>query len=103
MKDELLNDILDRFKEEGISFEKDAANSEGVYFTQVVTNALWYVTSHHLTINDASKKQANVLPIPDFFQRNLVGCPRGVKVKCFNTFVRSTLEYGCSVWDPHQA
>ena len=37
-KDELFNDILDRFKEEGISFEKDAANSEGVYFTQVVAN-----------------------------------------------------------------
>ena len=38
-----------------------------------------------------------------FLQRNLIGCPRGVKEKCFNTFVRPTLEYGCSVWDPHQA
>ena len=38
-----------------------------------------------------------------FLQRNLLGCPRGVKEKCFNTFVRPTLEYGSSVWDPHQA
>ena len=38
-----------------------------------------------------------------FLQRNLQGCPRGVKEKCFNTFVRPTLEYGCSVWDPHHA
>ena len=36
-----------------------------------------------------------------FLQRNLQGCPRSVKEKCFNTFVRPTLDYGCSVWDPH--
>ena len=36
-----------------------------------------------------------------FLQRNLQGCPKSVKEKCFNTFVRPTLEYGCSVWDPH--
>ena len=36
-----------------------------------------------------------------FLQRNLQGCPESVKAKCFNTFVRPTLEYGCSVWDPH--
>ena len=38
-----------------------------------------------------------------FLQRNLSDCPRSVKEKCFNTFVRPTLEYGCSVWDPHQS
>ena len=36
-----------------------------------------------------------------FLQRNLQGCPKSVKEKCVNTFVRPTLEYGCSVWDPH--
>ena len=28
--------------------------------------------------------------------------PKGVKERCFNTFVRPTLEYRCSVWDPHK-
>ena len=37
-----------------------------------------------------------------FLQRNLYSCPKGVKERCFNTFVRPTLEYGCSVWDPHK-
>ena len=36
-----------------------------------------------------------------FLQRNLHGCPSSVKDKCFKTFVRPTLEYGCSVWDPY--
>ena len=38
-----------------------------------------------------------------FLQRNLYGCPQEVKEKCFNTLIRPTLEYGCSVWDPHKA
>ena len=38
-----------------------------------------------------------------FIQRNLYGCPQDVKEKCFNVLVRPILEYGCSVWDPHQA
>ena len=38
-----------------------------------------------------------------FLQRNLSGCPQGVKEKSFNTLVRPILEYGCSVWDPHKA
>ena len=38
-----------------------------------------------------------------FLQRNLSSCPQDVKAKCFNTLVRPILEYGCSVWDPHQA
>ena len=36
-----------------------------------------------------------------FLQRNLQGCPKSVKEKCVNTFVRLTLEYVCSIWDPH--
>ena len=38
-----------------------------------------------------------------FLERNLRGCPSSVKEKCYKTFVRPTLEYGCSVWDPHQS
>ena len=37
-----------------------------------------------------------------FLQLNFHSCPKDVKEQCFNTFVRSTLEYGCSVWDPHK-
>ena len=37
-----------------------------------------------------------------FLQLNLHSCPKDVKEQCFNTFVRPTLEYGCSVWDPHK-
>ena len=32
-----------------------------------MTNALWYITNHHATINDAARRQ-NVLPIPPCFE-----------------------------------
>ena len=35
-----------------------------------------------------------------FIQRNTSSCPKNVKIKCFKTFVRPILEYGCCVWDP---
>ena len=38
-----------------------------------------------------------------FLERNLRGCPSCVKEKCYKTFVLPTLEYGCSVWDPHHS
>ena len=38
-----------------------------------------------------------------FLQRNLSGCPQGVKEKSFNTLARPILQYVCSVWDPHKA
>ena len=37
-----------------------------------------------------------------FIQRNLYNCPPNVKEACYKTLVRPKLEYGCSVWDPHQ-
>ena len=37
-----------------------------------------------------------------FLQRNFFFCPQVVKDRCIKTLVRPTLEYGCSVWDPHQ-
>ena len=38
-----------------------------------------------------------------FLQRNMSFCPIDVEEKCINTLVRPVLEYGCCVWDPHQA
>ena len=35
-----------------------------------------------------------------FLQRNLKGCPEPVKNRCYTTYVRPTLEYAASVWDP---
>ena len=35
-----------------------------------------------------------------FLQRNLRGCPEPVKSRCYTTYVRPTLEYSASVWDP---
>ena len=35
-----------------------------------------------------------------FLQRNLRGCPLPVKNRCYTTYVRPTLEYAGSVWDP---
>ena len=37
-------------------------------FKQVLTNALWYATSHHLTINDRASKEKDVLPVPEEFE-----------------------------------
>ena len=37
-----------------------------------------------------------------FIQRNLYNCPLDIKEACYKTLVRPKLEYGCSVWDPHQ-
>ena len=37
-----------------------------------------------------------------FLQPIVHSCLKRFKERCFNTFVRPTLEYGCSVWDPHK-
>ena len=37
-----------------------------------------------------------------FLQRNLHSCAKRFKERYFNIIVRPTLEYGCSVWDPHK-
>ena len=33
--------------------------------------------------------------------RNLSNCPQYIKIKCFQTLIRPTLEYASPVWDPH--
>ena len=37
-----------------------------------------------------------------FLRRNTSSCPKEIKEKCFKSLVKPILEYGCSVWDPHQ-
>ena len=36
-----------------------------------------------------------------FLKRNINSCPKHIKEQCYFTYVRSKLEYACSVWDPH--
>ena len=35
-----------------------------------------------------------------FLQRNTRMCPRHIKSRCYTTYVRPTLEYASTVWDP---
>ena len=41
---------------------------DGSYCLQVLTNAIWCITSDHLTINEASKQAKEVTPIPRLFE-----------------------------------
>ena len=50
-------------------------------------------------ISAVCKKASSTLA---FLQRNFFLCPRKVKINCVTTLIRPKLEYGCSVWDPHQ-
>ncbi|XP_070180824.1 uncharacterized protein [Littorina saxatilis] len=68
-KDELYDDVLNYLAAKGADFPQVTADQEGAYFTQVLTNALWYATSHHLTINDRANKVHGVLPIPEEFEQ----------------------------------
>ena len=36
-----------------------------------------------------------------FLKRNTWNCPTEVKAKCYQTFVRTTLEYASTIYDPH--
>ena len=49
-------------------------------------------------VNNITKK-ANATR--GFLQRNLRGAPAAAKCQAYQTFVRPTLEYASSVWDPH--
>ena len=37
----------------------------------------------------------------NFLKRNISNCPKEIKEKCYNVFVRPMLEYCATVWDPH--
>ena len=66
-------------------------------------------TAKHLGVNinsklswnqhvDAITKKANSTLA--FLRRNTSNCPRPVKAYCYQTYVRPTLEYASTVWDP---
>ena len=38
-----------------------------------------------------------------FLRRNTTFCPTEVKIHCYKTFVRPTMEYSVTVWSPHTA
>ena len=67
-KDELFNDLVKSFK----TFRMDSSSTtvafDGSYCLQVLTNAIWCITSDHLTINEASKQAKEVTPIPRLFE-----------------------------------
>ena len=51
--------------------------------------------NHHV---DAITKKANSTLA--FIRRNTSNCPRPVKAYCYQNYVRPTLEYASTVWDP---
>ena len=49
-------------------------------------------------INNISKKANSTL---GFLRRNLRKTPKNIKEQAYRTYVRPTLEYSSSLWDPH--
>ncbi|XP_072043590.1 uncharacterized protein [Amphiura filiformis] len=49
-------------------------------------------------VSNISKKSNSTL---GFLRRNLRKCPPNIKEKAYKTYVRPTLEFASSVWDPH--
>ena len=49
-------------------------------------------------INNICKKGNSTLGL---LRRNLKKCPPSIKEQAYKTYVRPTLEYASSVWDPH--
>ena len=48
-------------------------------------------------IDNLTKKANNTRA---FLQRNISSCPRAIKSRCYQTFVRPIVEYASTVWDP---
>ena len=65
-KDESFNDLIKLFKNSLVDFSSTTVGSDGSYC--LLTNALWYITNDHLTINEASKQVKEVTPIPKLFE-----------------------------------
>ena len=53
--------------------------------------------NHH--IQDITKKANNTR---QFLQQTLFRCDRATEEMCYKTYVRPTLEYASTVWDPHK-
>ena len=65
------------------------------YLGIIISNDLSWSTH----INNVSKKASCSL---GFLRRNLSHCPFSTRKLAYISLVRSTLEYGCSIWDPYQ-
>ena len=71
---------------------------------QIVDNAkyLGLTISKNLSwnnhVNNITKKANSTLA---FLRRNIQNCPQRTKTQAYNTFVRPSLEYASTVWDPH--
>jgi hypothetical protein len=71
---------------------------------QIVDNAkyLGLTISKNLSwnnhVNNITKKANSTLA---FLRRNIQNCPQRAKTQAYNTFVRPSLEYASTVWDPH--
>ena len=67
-KDELFNDLVKAFKISRVDPSSTTVAFDGSYCLQVLTNAIWCITSYHLTINEARKQAKEVTPIPKLFE-----------------------------------
>ena len=52
----------------------------------------------HTHINNITKRASSTL---GFLRRNLRNCPQDCRRTAYLSLVRSTLEYGSIIWDPH--
>ncbi|WAQ96968.1 hypothetical protein MAR_029658 [Mya arenaria] len=68
-KDELYNDVVEMCVSRDLKLHKSAVKDEGSYIIQVLTNALWYITNQHQTINDTSLRFKDVVPVPEPFEK----------------------------------
>ena len=67
-KDELFNDLVKSFKIFRVDSSSITVAFDGSYCLHVLTNAIWCITSDHLTMNEASKLAKEVTPIPKLFE-----------------------------------
>ncbi|KAH3802078.1 hypothetical protein DPMN_155746 [Dreissena polymorpha] len=63
-KDELYNDVTADIIFRDLTFHKSAVGDKGAYVVQSITNALWYLTNHHTTINDIAQRSKDAHPLP---------------------------------------
>ncbi|XP_072022868.1 uncharacterized protein [Amphiura filiformis] len=72
--------------------EKYDTSSSGCLGVEFTDNLSW-----NRQADCTSKKGMKSL---GFLRRNLSCCPRDVKTRCYNTFVRPVVEYASCVWNP---
>ena len=87
-------DPLTRFYSLGgqVLLEVDNAKYLGI----TITNELSWSTHTAITVSKAGRTLG-------FLRRNLKSCPQALKETSYISLVRSILEYGSTVWDPHLA